>query len=139
MRKTLNFCLFLVIVFLIGMNSWAEESKNMEAPKEKYPVCGIKMGGEVHPGDDMQIVFSVVGPPDDILPMRVKDKDADSDYIHFMYRNRFMININKKNIVQSITTIGNNVETVNVPFKIGQSKKDVISQWGEPERDTNGM
>ena len=111
---------------------------NKAAPK--FPVCGIKMGkGVVRTGDDMQVVFSVFGPPDQVLPMRSKNKDENSDYIHFIYRNRFLVNINKQNMVQSMTALTNNIELDGIPFKIGQSTKDVVAKWKEPDREANDM
>lgn len=122
------------------------DSKKAAAPADakkeapKYPVCGIKMGkGVVRTGDDMQVVFSVFGPPDQVLPMRSKNKDENSDYIHFIYRNRFLVNINKQNMVQSMTALTNNIELDGIPFKIGQSTKDVVAKWKEPDREANDM
>lgn len=112
---------------------------NTKEPSVPYPVSAIKMGGKIQPGDDLQIVFSVAGPPDEILPMRAKSKAADDDYIHFIYRNRFTININKANVVQSIMVFGNNVELVGVPFKIGQKTSDVLDKWKKPEREVSNM
>lgn len=112
---------------------------NLKGPSAPYPVSAIKMGGKIQPGDDLQIVFSVAGPPDEILPMRAKSKALDDDYIHFIYRNRFTININKANVVQSIMVFGNNVELVGVPFKIGQKTADVLDKWKKPEREISNM
>ncbi len=112
---------------------------NLKGPSAPYPVSAIKMGGKIQPGDDLQIVFSVAGPPDEILPMRAKSKAPDDDYIHFIYRNRFTININKANAVQSIMVFGNNVDLVGVPFKIGQKTADVLDKWKKPEREVSNM
>ncbi|MGM9991278.1 MAG: hypothetical protein ACI376_00275 [Candidatus Bruticola sp.] len=112
---------------------------NVKRPSAPYPASAIKIGGKIQPGDDLQIVFSVAGPPDEILPMRSKSKAPEDDYIHFIYRNRFTININKANAVQSIMVFGNNVEMVNVPFKIGQKTSDVIEKWKQPEREVSDM
>ncbi len=106
---------------------------------EEYPVCGIDVGGILKPGDDLEIVFGVAGPPDQILPMRSRSKEPEDDYIHFIYRNRFTVNINKQNVVQSIIVFGHNVKMVNVPFKVGQKKADVLAQWKKPEREASGM
>lgn len=117
----------------------ATKVNNPKEPSTSYPVSAIKMGGKIQPGDDLQIVFSVAGPPDEILPMRAKSKAPDDDYIHFIYRNRFTININKANVVQSIMVFGNNVELVGVPFKIGQKTADVLDKWKKPEREVSNM
>jgi hypothetical protein len=121
-------------------NKGSDIKLNEKASKEQYPASAIKIGaGKIQPGDDLQIVFGVADPPDEILPMRSKNKDANSDYIHFIYRNRFTININKQNMVQSIVVFGNGVDMVGVPFKIGQSTSDVLNKWKDPERETSGM
>ncbi len=117
----------------------ATKVNNLKGTSASYPVSAIKMGGKIQPGDDLQIVFSVAGPPDEILPMRAKSKAPDDDYIHFIYRNRFTININKANAVQSIMVFGNNVELVGVPFRIGQKTADVLDKWKKPEREVSNM
>lgn len=127
-----------------GQGQKPASGTKINLPKEQteYPVSSIKMGtkgGRISPGDDLQIVFSVAGPPDQILPMRSKSKDEKDDYIHFIYRNRFTININKQNMVQSIVVLGNNIDLEGIPFKIGQKTSDVTAKWKQPERETGGM
>ena len=42
-------------------------------------------------------------------------------------------------MIQSMTVLTNNIGLDGIPFKIGQSTKDVTKEWKEPEREASGM
>lgn len=100
-----------------------------------YLPCGVTMGQQaLRPGESLPVVFGVIGPPDQVQPMRSKSKKAEDDYVLFTYYDRFSLHINKQNAVQSIQVFDRNMPLDGVPFKVGDVKATVLAKWGEPDR-----
>lgn len=117
-----------------------KKAETKEKTEKVYLPSGIKIGeGSVKPGDAIEVVFGVAGPPDAVEALRSKSKKAEDDYVGFAYFDRFQINVNKKSQVQSIKVLDKSVELDGVPFKIGDAKATVDEKWGEPDRSVENM
>lgn len=114
-----------------------------QAPPTAYPKTGVKVNNNViTPGEDMQFLLGIAGPPDHVAPVR--GKEQTNDYVRFSYTTYgFSIRIksvnNENNIVDSIVILQNNVQMVNVPFKVGDDYKAIMKIWGQPDQQEPGF
>lgn len=116
---------------------------DVKVDSEKYPPSGVVIGEAlITAGERLPILWGIMGPPDKIWAMRSKD-DVNKDYVkldYYSYGLSFDVNSNT-NQIQGILIEENNriFKLKEVPFRIGQSHKDIIESWGEPENSEPGI
>ncbi|MFP4498122.1 MAG: hypothetical protein ACLFQV_07915 [Vulcanimicrobiota bacterium] len=142
MKKSIIILLAVVLLFSVGSQVFAQEGKagkpEIKIDETEYPPVVVKISNSIIKiGDSVEMVWGIMGPPDHIWAMRGKD-NRDQDYVKMVYYS-YGLNIdvtNLKNTVQGIMVEENNqvYKLVNLPFKLGQTRQDVINEWGEPEK-----
>jgi hypothetical protein len=111
--------------------------------QQQFQKSGITVNRtQIFPGQDLATLFGVVGPPDHVDAVR--GKEATDDYVRFTYRtygfNAHVKSVNNRdNVVESIVILQNNVQLVNVPFKVGDDYRSVMQLWGQPDQQEPGF
>lgn len=120
-----------------------DAASHIKVDKEKREPAGVLIGEAfIKSGEKLPVLWGIMGPPDKIWAMRGKD-DVNNDYVkldYYSYGISFDINSNS-NKIQGILIEENNriFKMKEVPFRIGQDSKEVISSWGDPENTAPGM
>lgn len=141
----------VVLCILLVMTCLAPVSGQVSEPRPSTPASvpqqlartGVKVNGSViHPGETMQVLLGIAGPPDHVRPVR--GQDQANDYVCFSYTSYGLsvhvrsVN-NRDNIVDSIVVMQNNVKLVNVPFNVGHDYRAIIRLWGQPDQQEPGF
>lgn len=108
---------------------------------EERPAVSLN-GGLLLPGDVLQSLFGIAGPPDFV--QAVRGKDVANDFVKFAYHTHGLsvhvkTDKSQANILDAIVVMNVATRLVNVPFKIGDEYKAAMTAWGQPDRQEPGF
>ncbi|NDD28152.1 MAG: hypothetical protein EB084_07795 [Proteobacteria bacterium] len=143
----------IVCVALLALMSPAQAQYGKpRAPKRQqtaptsapqFQKTGISVNrANIQPGQDLETLFGVVGPPDHVDPVR--GKEPANDYVRFTYTSLgFVAHVktvkNRDNVVESLVVMQSNVKLVGIPFNVGDSYKLALQEWGQPDQQEVGF
>lgn len=135
----------LLILLATGAAAWGQyPNAGPPQPALAPPVMktGVVIGGlTITPGEVMQELIGAIGPPDQVQAVRGRAQ-AD-DFVMFTY-DRYGISVHihngdQTNLVGAIVVKESKVKLHNVPFKVGDDYKSVMSLWGQPDQQEPGF
>lgn len=136
-------CVFVLLCVGSAGAQFPAAKPRPPATTKQFQKTGIAVNRTaIYPGQDLPTLFGVVGPPDHVDPVR--GKEPTDDYVRFTYTSYgFSLHVkslaNRDNVVESIVILQNNVQLVNVPFKVGDDYRAVMQVWGTPDQQEPGF
>jgi len=133
----------LAIQLVFSAPAAAQYRQNHPPQQETYAPAGVVINGmTIKPGEVLQMLFGAAGPPDWV--QAVRGKESANDYVLFAY-DSYGLSVhvnnqnNQNNVVGTIVVKSGSLQLENVPFKIGDDYKGVMSMWGQPDRQEPGF